>query len=336
MKISTTPDRGQAKQNTLQGKGLLQPADSGIVFTLAALCSVIISVIFSVVVTILADAKGGDLNEYLKGLEDSVLYNVFAYGLSSVGLASTVLVFAKIKKQRPFASLPFKKARGRYWLIAAGMTVGLLFGFSQINNAFTDLLKKIGYSKPDMTLPNSEWWQYLIWVVLAAVLPAFFEESIFRGYFAEGLKGQSVAFTVLVGGLAFSIFHQNPQQTPYQFICGAAYFLLAIRCGSLWPCVAMHFANNFIILTFDFLKVPAFSLGGELCMTVFGLFCFALGMIYLIFFDNSKATAPEGYNTPAEGENPLYRTKKGFFITAIIGAAICAVMWVTDLITYLG
>ena len=49
-------------------------------------------------------------------------------------------------------------------------------------------------------------------LAVVAVLPAFLEESIFRGVMLEGMKALGTAAACLLGGLCFSLFHQNPEQ----------------------------------------------------------------------------------------------------------------------------
>ena len=172
-----------------------------------------------------------------------------------------------------------------------------------------------------MSIPNDKWWQLAIWIIVAAVLPAILEETIFRGYILEGLKVYSTPFIVIMGGLLFMLFHQNPQQTPYQFVCGAAFFLLAVRCGSILPCVAMHFTNNLVVLVLDYISGGYISQTATIVLTILGLISFALAFIYLVFIDKKSAN---------NKETPVYPTKRPFFTAAAFGIGVCIIMWVSN------
>ncbi len=309
-------------------------ADAGFTFTVAVLVSIAVSVLFSIVISAIANSKGLTAADYGKQLQNGFIYYVFAYGLSSVSVLIALLISSKRKNLSFSAIVPFKKFHYKYLILAAMLAFGMLFGLGELNNIFVSLLEKLGYAKPAMTLPNDRLWKLAVWLIVAGALPAFLEECLFRGYILSGLKEQSVVFTVLIGGLAFSLFHQNPQQTPYQFVCGAAFFLIALRSGSVWPSVLIHFANNAVVLISNYLYTGGTEGNATVTavLTALGLLCFAAAAVYLIFFDKNKPTDI----VPSNEKNALNHTKKGFFIYSFIGFAACLIMWVADLLTYMG
>lgn len=308
----------------------LLAGDSGFAFTTTVLTMIGVSFIYSLIIIIVANSMGMTVKQFEQYSSESFALSALSFGLSSIALLASILIFSLYKKQRPFSPLPYKKTHPKYWIVALLLTFGLLFGLNELNNLFISFLEKFGYQSPGMTLPGNEWYHLLAWTVIACILPAFFEESVFRGYFLEGLKGFSTPFIVLIGGLAFSLFHQNPQQTPYQFVCGAVYFLLALKSSSLLPCIAMHFANNFIIILLNFFSV-SISKTGNVILTILGLACLVLGLVYLIFIDKKPTTTTNDYI-----ENPANHTKTRFFVLASIGFVACAIMWISSFISNLG
>ena len=316
--------------NVSENGGAFDYADAGFAFTVAVLISVAFSVVFTFAVAGIAAIKGRSLSEYIGEVGGGVPYNAFAYGLSGISIAVSVLIISARKKTRPLSGLPFKKFKPKYLILGLAITFGMLFGFTKLNGIFIDLMKKIGYAKPDMALPMHNFADYLLWIALIAILPAFTEECLFRGYVAEGLKTGDTAFAAITGGILFSLFHQNPQQTVYQFICGFVLFLIAIKSGSLWLTVIMHFINNFVIITLAYFGVEIGETA-ELVLTIAGAALFLGALAYLVFFDGKQPCKKTAENE----ENPLFRTKKGFFIYAFIGIAACVIMWFTDLFTYI-
>jgi membrane protease YdiL (CAAX protease family) len=81
-----------------------------------------------------------------------------------------------------------------------------------------------------------------------AVFPAVMEETVFRGLILKGLRQSKEIYAVLLCGALFALYHQKPEQTVYQFCCGAAFALVALRSGSVLPTVVAHFINNAWIL----------------------------------------------------------------------------------------
>ena len=312
----------------LTDRGTLTPKDAGITFSLTPIIMLAASIVFTAALSIIAAAKGQSTSEFLAEAENTFLYNAVSFSLSSLALVLTVAASSFLVKKRPFAPVAYGKFRVKYLFLALAISFGLLFGFSSLNEFFISALEKIGYNKPDMYIPNDSLWQLAVWLLLAAALPAFLEETVFRGYIGGGLKDAGVAFVTLVGGIFFSLFHQNPQQTPYQFVCGAAFFLVAYKCGSVLPCVIMHFINNAAVLVFDFFKIGGFGAGVDAVLTISGVVIFAAAIVYLLFFDKD--------GTPNRPQGEVKPQAKTFFAFSAVGIAACLFTWILDFVTYGG
>ena len=156
---------------------------------------------------------------------------------------------------------------------------------------------------------------------VVAVLPALLEELIFRGAILDGLK---TAFgtlgSVLICGALFALYHQNPAQTAYQFCCGAAFALVAVKAGTILPTVLSHFINNAAIVIMFRAGLVEFSRGFKIPFMI----CSALALVgtiaYLVFFDKRE----KGTQTPR---------KSDFFKYAAAGIFIFALSWITTLIS---
>ena len=307
---------------------MLTPKDAGITFSLTPIMMLAASLIFTTAIAFIAAAKGVNAEQFLAETQNSFLFNAASFTLSSLALLFAIVVSSLITKKRAFVHVAYKKFHIKYLFLALAISFGLLFGFSSLNEYFISALEKIGYAKPDMYIPNDNLWQLAAWLLLAAALPAFMEETIFRGYIGGGLKDAGVAFTVLFGGLLFSLFHQNPQQTPYQFLCGAAFFLVAYKCGSVLPCIIMHFINNAAVLVLDFFKAGDFGATASAVLMISGVVVFAAAVVYLLFFDKD--------GTPNKPQKEFKPQAKTFLIYSAVGIAACLFTWILDLITYGG
>jgi len=78
-----------------------------------------------------------------------------------------------------------------------------------------------------------------------AIVPAFAEEILFRGYILRAFeKSWGIILALVFSSLIFAIFHlQLPNLLPLATL-GAVMGLLTWLSGSIWPAVAAHFINN--------------------------------------------------------------------------------------------
>lgn len=78
-----------------------------------------------------------------------------------------------------------------------------------------------------------------------AVVPAFVEEFMFRGMILSNLLPYGRTTAIVGSALLFGLMHQNPQQFFYTTAAGLVLGWVYVRTQSIWPCVLLHFFNNF-------------------------------------------------------------------------------------------
>ena len=152
----------------------------------------------------------------------------------------------------------------------------------------------------------------------------------------------------------FSLYHQNPAQTVYQFLCGACFALIVFRSGSIVPTVISHFLNNAVIVIFYACGISEYP-GGVVFLCVSAV-CFAGSLIYLLFVDKriggkrkeERKRCDDGVQANGTNEendrrkNTLLNVNaeeekkadaKGFVLYALFGIAVCALSWISSLIS---
>lgn len=286
---------------------------SGIVFSGTIVGMVLISLVFSITLGLISSLSDTPVGE----LQETDAYKYFSYLLYQIVYVGIIVAFAAIYKSRP-RDFGYRKVKVRYLFIALALAFGLLFSLNWVNGWFVELLSLLGYTAPESALPSAAGAGFFGVLLVVAVLPALCEETIFRGIILDGVKDIGTVAACLLGGLLFSIFHQSPTQTIYQFICGAAFTLLAIRADSIWPAILIHFVNNAVIIfdyKFDFLSKV--SSGGAIAIYVISAVCLAASLIYLIFFDKKTNRKKEGAIKP-------------FVYPALVGIILCAIMWIAN------
>ena len=89
------------------------------------------------------------------------------------------------------------------------------------------------------------------WVVFSALALAVWtpiaEEVFFRGFILQGLAGRwGFAPALVVSAAIFSALHLAPALLLPVFFTGLLLGYLYRRTGSLWPCIAVHAAQNLV------------------------------------------------------------------------------------------
>lgn len=98
-----------------------------------------------------------------------------------------------------------------------------------------------GYSTgPDPTNLS----EVLLLFVGTAIIPPLTEELAMRGFVMQSLKKYGNAFAILSSAFVFAVFHGNPTQIPFAFICGLFLGYAAMASGSLWVSIAVHAMVN--------------------------------------------------------------------------------------------
>lgn len=85
----------------------------------------------------------------------------------------------------------------------------------------------------------------LLYVVYLAVIPAIFEELLFRKVILSGARKFGSVFAVIFTSVLFGLFHQNLQQILGTALIGMVLAIITLKTGDIKTSIAIHFTNNF-------------------------------------------------------------------------------------------
>lgn len=276
---------------------------------------VVFIILLSLLVAVLAQAVGGSE----AANSDAFLY--CAYLASQVALGGAIAVY--FVRSREQVKAVFAPCKPHYFLLAILLQFGLLFSLSELNTLFIALFEKMGYVPSASPLPALGGIRLLPAVLVIALLPAVCEEVFFRGLLSRNMQenGWGIVPNVLISGALFSLYHGNPEQTVYQFLCGVCFALMAVRAGSILPTVLAHFLNNAVILTLTSLGFGDLTVlgGGYIALIAVSAVTLAAVLAVLIFVEKRGNRRGKLYGA------------KAFFASAGIGIAVCAVEWIVSL-----
>jgi len=142
----------------------------------------------------------------------------------------------------------------RFVLISILAAILCLFLFSNISNLFDFALEFIGFNpSDDIPLLKSNFGHLLLNLLVLALLPAVFEELIFRGIVFTGLiKDHKPIVAILLTTFMFAFMHGTLQQTFYQLILGLIITLVMYVTNNILYPIIVHFCNNAIIVIMDY------------------------------------------------------------------------------------
>ena len=105
------------------------------------------------------------------------------------------------------------------------------------------LLSVLGYNQSSTVEGN------LLYCILAnALMPAVFEELIFRYLPIKLLQPYSRKWCVIFSVIFFSAMHLDIFKIPYAAVAGLVFVLIDIYAGGVLPSVILHFLNNLLSL----------------------------------------------------------------------------------------
>lgn len=293
-------------------------AGFGAAYYSVAVVSILLAVtIFSFAVQTLSGSSSAAEN-----FAKTDVYKYLSNCVSPLAIAVSGLIFCKSFGCGVKEACLIRKAEPKFYLYAVLLAAASFFGLSSVNGLFINFLIKVfGYNYVESSLPAFSPINVVLTIVTVCVLPAVFEEFFFRGILTRSLSSAGRLNAALISGLYFSLFHMNPAQTPYQFIVGFCFCLLALDSGSVFPTVLAHFLNNavIVILTYACPSFTGFTGVWFIVSLVFGLLCLAAFLFLTLKGKVKEGKSEYGYD---------YKT---FFLYSAIGVAGCLLMWISML-----
>ncbi len=267
-------------------------------------------------------------------------------------LAIVVINLRFFKKELVY---PIARVKGDSALFSALFAVVSVYGFVMLANWFELFLQSIGYT--GSSVPETGIVATIVTAIVTTLIAPVAEELLFRGVLLGGLvKRFGVAASIFLSGLAFMLFHCNPQQTVYQFIIGCECAALAVYSRSILPSILLHAANNLIANISSYIWLPGIEIMGAdtfwvgILVTVIGL---AAGVALLVLlckrlkkreteascgiFGNRadgdalltlSALREEGEDDRNGESGSAVFGKHTDIIIFLLGMTICAVMWI--------
>lgn len=284
----------------------LTAKDSSIAFCISLLLNIVGSTIFVIIFAAIASIvmkKQFDITEFNK---NAYLYAILAIFVSSFNL----LTFLLVNKNKN-NTITFKPKVSKILIfIILGAALNILL--TPIINVLDYGLDKLGVPAHNLgyTLDTQN---YIISLFSLALLPAIFEELLFRGLIFKGLKKYGKAFSIITTTLMFTLFHMSIRQTLFPILFGLTLGFVMYKENNLIYCIILHFMNNFTTLTLSYLNISI-----DFNMLAYIIVAIAIAVMYLAII----LTLTIKNNIK---ESPLLKNEKTYLYSTL---AISFVVWI--------
>lgn len=224
-------------------------------------CGLFIFTILSNVVTILfmfplifTGAIDTTNSNYTNGFETVSLYILNAI-VCLLGFSIAGIITTKISGLRLDDVIKIKKTNiadtTKFVLAGMGFTfiLNILLTFMNMNLSLFGYTNEMNdYGEVNGIAGN------IIYFIAIAIVPAIIEEFLFRGVILGTLrKYHGDVIAIIVSSVLFGFIHGNFLQTPLTALSGMIMGYLAVKTGSIIPSMILHFVNNSLAVTSEFL-----------------------------------------------------------------------------------
>lgn len=184
-----------------------------------------------------AQVVGFLLMHLVRGLFAGYWYNILLNVICSLGvnMAAFLLICGRIR-------LPEKSEDFAPWELAA-----FLFGGVFLSCLAGYLAKLLPSHEIASAAPQGS--DLILYAVYTLILAPIAEETAFRGAALSRLRNSFGGYSAaLISAALFAAYHMSLAQFPYTFVLGFCLAIVAQRCGSIIPCIALHALNNLLTL----------------------------------------------------------------------------------------
>lgn len=235
----------------------------------------------------------------IKGFENLYETNgIFSIAFNSIIFVFTLFMpfyvaYRSLNKKNIISELPLGEPYDKTdfaLLIPISIMVCIIGSiFTGVLSTVVDTVFGIEFTQPDDVCDYTTIKGIIVALFGTAVVPAFIEEFAIRGVVLQSLRKYGDKFAILMSSFVFALMHGNMVQIPFAFIAGIALGYCAVKTGSLWTGIAVHFINNSIAV-FSMVATEKLSEQGSntFAMILYAVVFVAGGICLFIYLNKNK------------------------------------------------
>lgn len=247
-----------------------------------------------------------------KVITDIMPYMCLQSAIVAIGLLLVTLIMCAVARCDVLSGGGFlvRKGLGTEMLLAAVGTCGLAVVFAPLADSFSnsfEIVRRVfglPSSDIDASMIGESGWLLLYVFVLVPVVPAVFEELLFRGVILRGFLQFGKSAAVILSALLFALAHGNVDQFIYQFLFGAVLGFLYVETRNILVCMTAHFTNNLFVYLSAIVSSggvnasAVYSSIAEIMFVLIGAVCLVAAAVY--FAKRAVHSAKNGERSRAD------------------------------------
>ena len=234
------------------------------------------------------------------------MFNLYEmYDTNSLFSSAVGIIYSVVTIAVPFGALGllFKKNGNKFeipfntpcsppsktlLLIFTGLGWCLIANY--VTNVFSSMLENFGIYLDSPAGPEPANLKELLLMFLSvSIIPPLCEELAMRGVILQSMKKHGKTFAVFASAFVFGVFHGNPAQIPFAFMCGLILGFVCIESGSIWTSVVVHaLVNTLSVLYSGLLLYTNENTADAVSSTVSLVLLFAGALSLFVYFVKYK------------------------------------------------
>ena len=153
----------------------------------------------------------------------------------------------RIKKIKIQETLRFNKIKALPAFLIIIAAVPITITISTLNDLILNLFYDTSKTVSTVHLPEiNTVGKFIIATLFIAVMPAIFEELMFRGVFLTAYERRGSYKAIIFSGLFFGLFHFDISRLFFTIVLGFILAYYVLRTNSIYAGMIGHFTNNFL------------------------------------------------------------------------------------------
>lgn len=217
--------------------------------TMAYFCAMVTLIIFYIIVD---NVDLSFMSAQTKDIFTTVIIQIVIIFLLPLTIYT---LFKKQSVKRTFKDFNYNAISFKTIIYSLLLGITCYFVNVLVASFFSNIIALFGYERiPSYStgITSTTTKEFLINLVLVAVLPAICEETAHRGLLLGGLSRLGLKRSVLLSSLLFGLLHLNVNQFFYATVLGFLMAIAVIMAKSIIPAMIIHFCNNALSLYMSF------------------------------------------------------------------------------------
>lgn len=231
-------------------------------------------------------------------LNDIVFTSIIQIGILFLVPFLLYMALIGVKPKAVFKTCNYQKTTLSVVFVGFGLGIIAFVLNIIVSSIFSGFITFTGYRTPltftSGTPADYSFTNFLLQVVLTAILPALCEEFLHRGLLLQGTKHMGFTKAIVISSICFGLIHFNINQVGYAIVIGLIMGYASVVAKNIWVAVIIHFTNNFIAVYLEFAEANRWFLGGYkaiferleglnfivLCVVCFVVLCVVAILLY--------------------------------------------------------